>query len=95
MQSCLSKEVISSAATVRVINVIRHWVSKFSRDFEATEDLREAVTDFLEEIASNPNLLPTEQRGASAILRYVSICFSQFKQKSKKKKKARLLFQTL
>ncbi|XP_033633758.1 ras-specific guanine nucleotide-releasing factor 2-like isoform X1 [Asterias rubens] len=69
LQSCLSKEVISSAATVRVINVIRHWVSKFSQDFESNGELRNAVVEFLEEIVSNQNLLPSEHKGAANILR--------------------------
>ncbi|XP_038072295.1 ras-specific guanine nucleotide-releasing factor 2-like [Patiria miniata] len=69
LQSCLSKEVISSAATVRVINVIRHWVSKFSQDFESKSELRNAIVEFLEEIVSNTNLLPTEHKGAANILR--------------------------
>lgn len=71
LQSCLSKEVISSAATVRVINVIRHWVSKFSKDFESNEPLRDQILEFLEEVATNPNLLPSEHRAANTIHRQV------------------------
>ncbi|XP_041465330.1 ras-specific guanine nucleotide-releasing factor 2-like isoform X3 [Lytechinus variegatus] len=71
LQSCLSKEVISSAATVRVINVIRHWVSKFSKNFEYDEGLRNRVLEFLEEVATNPNLLPSEHRAASTIQRQI------------------------
>ncbi|XP_071844358.1 ras-specific guanine nucleotide-releasing factor 2-like [Apostichopus japonicus] len=69
LQSSLSKDVISSAATVRVINVIRHWVSKFAQDFESNHELRTLVKDFLEEIVGNPNLLPSEHKGALIILR--------------------------
>lgn len=69
LQSSLSKDVISSAATVRVINVIRHWVSKFAQDFEHNHELRTLVKDFLEEIVGNPNLLPSEHKGALIILR--------------------------
>lgn len=69
LQSSLSKDVISSAATVRVINVIRHWVSKFAQDFESNSNLRTSVKDFLEEIVGNPNLLPSEHKGALIILR--------------------------
>ncbi|XP_072167414.1 ras-specific guanine nucleotide-releasing factor 1-like [Diadema setosum] len=71
LQSCLSKEVISSAATVRVINVIRHWVSKFSKDFESNEALRDQVIEFLEEVGTNPNLLPSEHRAANTIHRQI------------------------
>ncbi|XP_033120543.1 ras-specific guanine nucleotide-releasing factor 1-like isoform X1 [Anneissia japonica] len=72
LQKHMSREVLSSAATVRVINVIRHWVSKFPQDFVSDEKLKCAVIEFLEEISGNVNLLPTEHKCAVSVLRQLN-----------------------
>ncbi|KAH9388465.1 Ras protein-specific guanine nucleotide-releasing factor [Tyrophagus putrescentiae] len=53
-----------TAATMRVLNVLRHWVSKHSQDFENDERLLKVTTDFLEELVHNTNLLPAEHKAA-------------------------------
>ncbi|XP_077988793.1 ras-specific guanine nucleotide-releasing factor 2-like [Glandiceps talaboti] len=63
------ESVISTAATMRVINVMRHWVSKYSQDFISEGDLREMVLEFLEEIVANGNLLASEHKAAAIVLR--------------------------
>ncbi|XP_028160264.1 ras-specific guanine nucleotide-releasing factor 2-like [Ostrinia furnacalis] len=61
--------VISTAATMRVLNVLRHWISKHSHDFWADERLRGLTMDFLKEIEGSPGLLPAEHKAAAQLLR--------------------------
>ncbi|XP_026727607.1 ras-specific guanine nucleotide-releasing factor 2-like isoform X2 [Trichoplusia ni] len=61
--------VISTAATMRVLNVLRHWISKHSHDFWSDERLRGLTMDFLKEIEGSPGLLPAEHKAAAQLLR--------------------------
>lgn len=61
---CKRESMISTAATMRVLNVLRHWVSKHSQDFENDERLLKITTEFLDELVHNTNLLPAEHKAA-------------------------------
>ncbi|XP_043932315.1 ras-specific guanine nucleotide-releasing factor 1 [Protopterus annectens] len=61
--------VIRRAATNRVLNVLRHWVSKHSQDFETNSDLKCKVISFLEEVIHDPELLTQERKAAANIIR--------------------------
>ncbi|XP_026327987.1 ras-specific guanine nucleotide-releasing factor 1-like, partial [Hyposmocoma kahamanoa] len=61
--------VISTAATMRVLNVLRHWISKHSSDFWSDDRLRGLTMDFLKEIENSPGLLPAEHKAAAQLLR--------------------------
>ncbi|XP_043410539.1 ras-specific guanine nucleotide-releasing factor 1 isoform X2 [Prionailurus bengalensis] len=61
--------VIRRAATNRVLNVLRHWVSKHSQDFETNNELRGKVISFLEEVMHDPELLTQERKAAANIIR--------------------------
>ncbi|RLV92610.1 hypothetical protein DV515_00013721 [Chloebia gouldiae] len=61
--------VIRRAATNRVLNVLRHWVSKHSQDFETNEELKFRVIAFLEEVIHDPELLTQERKAAANIIR--------------------------
>ncbi|XP_035300409.1 ras-specific guanine nucleotide-releasing factor 1 isoform X1 [Cricetulus griseus] len=61
--------VIRRAATNRVLNVLRHWVSKHSQDFETNSKLKSKVISFLEEVMHDPELLTQERKAAANIIR--------------------------
>uniref|UniRef100_A0A3P9JXS1 Ras protein specific guanine nucleotide releasing factor 1 n=1 Tax=Oryzias latipes TaxID=8090 RepID=A0A3P9JXS1_ORYLA len=61
--------VIRRAATNRVLNVLRHWVSKHSQDFELNSELKMRVIGFLEEVMHDPELLTQERKAAANIIR--------------------------
>ncbi|KAM4826152.1 ras-specific guanine nucleotide-releasing factor 1 [Thomomys bottae] len=61
--------VIRRAATNRVLNVLRHWVSKHSQDFETNKALKCKVIGFLEEVMHDPELLTQERKAAANIVR--------------------------
>lgn len=64
--------VIRRAATNRVLNVLRHWVSKHAQDFETNLQLKSKVISFLEEVIHNPELLAQERKAAANIIRTLS-----------------------
>ncbi|XP_074594267.1 ras-specific guanine nucleotide-releasing factor 1-like isoform X2 [Brevipalpus obovatus] len=66
------ESVISTAATMRVLNVLRHWISKHSQDFENDAKLMKMTTEFLEELVNNPSLLPAEHKAASQLLQMIT-----------------------
>lgn len=61
---CKRESMISTAATMRVLNVLRHWVSKHSQDFENDDRLLKTTSDFLDELVHNTSLLPAEHKAA-------------------------------
>ncbi|XP_076847220.1 ras-specific guanine nucleotide-releasing factor 1 [Brachyhypopomus gauderio] len=61
--------VIRRAATNRVLNVLRHWVSKHAQDFETNMELKMKVISFLEEVMHDPELLTQERKAAANIIR--------------------------
>ncbi|XP_026076274.1 ras-specific guanine nucleotide-releasing factor 2 isoform X1 [Carassius auratus] len=64
--------LIRRAATNRVLNVLRHWVSKHSQDFEMNAELTTAVIALLEEVLRDPDLLPQERKATANILSALS-----------------------
>ncbi|XP_042199040.1 ras-specific guanine nucleotide-releasing factor 1 isoform X2 [Callorhinchus milii] len=66
---CDKEFVIRRAATNRVLNVLRHWVSKHSQDFNVNSELKSKVIGFLEEVIHDPELLTQERKAAANIIR--------------------------
>uniref|UniRef100_A0A8C1AYG9 Ras protein-specific guanine nucleotide-releasing factor 2a n=1 Tax=Cyprinus carpio carpio TaxID=630221 RepID=A0A8C1AYG9_CYPCA len=64
--------LVRRAATNRVLNVLRHWVSKHSQDFQMNAELLTAVIALLEEVLRDPDLLPQERKAAANILSALS-----------------------
>uniref|UniRef100_A0A8B9ETS5 Ras protein specific guanine nucleotide releasing factor 2 n=1 Tax=Anser cygnoides TaxID=8845 RepID=A0A8B9ETS5_ANSCY len=65
---CDKEFIIRRAATNRVLNVLRHWVSKHSQDFELNNELKMNVLNLLEEVLRDPDLLPQERKATANIL---------------------------
>lgn len=63
---------LSNAATMRVLNVLKHWVSKHSQDFEEDDQLKQLTIEFLKEILAASNALPVEHRTAGQVLSMLS-----------------------
>lgn len=66
------ESMISTAATMRVLNVLRHWVSKHSQDFENDPKLFRLTVEFLEELIHNTTLLPAEHKAATQLLQMIN-----------------------
>uniref|UniRef100_A0A1I8IW63 Ras-specific guanine nucleotide-releasing factor 2 n=1 Tax=Macrostomum lignano TaxID=282301 RepID=A0A1I8IW63_9PLAT len=60
--------IICTAATMRVLNVVRHWVYKFGEDIESDPTLRADMIDLLEDLVCNQNLFPPDHKAALQIL---------------------------
>ncbi|XP_074495495.1 ras-specific guanine nucleotide-releasing factor 2 isoform X4 [Sebastes fasciatus] len=67
-RTCDKEFIIRRAATNRVLNVLRHWVSKHSQDFEMNGELKMSVVCLLEEVLRDPDLLPQERKATANIL---------------------------
>uniref|UniRef100_A0A8C4NYW0 Ras protein-specific guanine nucleotide-releasing factor 2b n=1 Tax=Dicentrarchus labrax TaxID=13489 RepID=A0A8C4NYW0_DICLA len=64
-RTCDKDFIIRRAATNRVLNVLRHWVSKHSQDFEMNGELKMSVICLLEEVLRDPDLLPQERKATA------------------------------
>ncbi|KAG9353585.1 hypothetical protein JZ751_011705, partial [Albula glossodonta] len=71
-RTCDKEFIIRRAATNRVLNVLRHWVSKHSQDFEMNGELKMGVVSLLEEVLRDPDLLPQERKATANILSALS-----------------------
>ena len=66
------ESVMSTATMMRVLKVLRHWISKHPQDFESDQKLKHLTIKFLEDIIRSPNLLPAEHKAANQLLRLIA-----------------------
>ncbi|XP_031336878.1 ras-specific guanine nucleotide-releasing factor 2-like isoform X2 [Photinus pyralis] len=71
-RSRCKETIISTACTMRVLNVFRHWISKHSQDFDNDQRLKTLTIEFLEDVIYSPNLLPAEHKAAAQLLRLLT-----------------------
>lgn len=71
---------------MRVLSVLRHWISKHRDDFESASStgpatsttpsgeprLKNLTIEFLEDVLSSPQLLPAEHKAASQLLQLLT-----------------------
>lgn len=57
---------------MRVLNVLKHWVSKHAQDFESDQKLKNLTIEFLNDIIFCTSLLPAEHKIVAQLLRLIT-----------------------
>ncbi|CAF3276365.1 unnamed protein product, partial [Rotaria sp. Silwood2] len=61
--------IVNTASTMRVLNVLRHWLTKHPLDFHTNPKLKEMVLELLQDMLFNNHLIASEQKAAVAIIK--------------------------
>ncbi|OON15948.1 hypothetical protein X801_08243, partial [Opisthorchis viverrini] len=61
--------MMATASCLRVLNVVRHWITKFPDDFDGDALLKQEMKSLLESLVTCPQLLPNDQKAAGQLLR--------------------------
>ncbi|CAF0931200.1 unnamed protein product [Adineta steineri] len=76
LASCSSREqktneytIVNTASTMRVLNVLRHWLTKHPLDFHRDPKLKEMVLELLQDMLVNGHLIATEHKAAVTIIK--------------------------
>ena len=62
-------QIVITAASMRVLNILRHWMTKHPFDFDNSETLREETLELVEQMLTDPELTETERKVALAIVK--------------------------
>ncbi|CAF3690493.1 unnamed protein product [Adineta steineri] len=61
--------IVNTASTMRVLNVLRHWLTKHPLDFHTNPKLKEMVLELLQDMLMNDYLIAAENKAAAAIIK--------------------------
>ncbi|VDP69752.1 unnamed protein product [Echinostoma caproni] len=61
--------IMATASCLRVLNVVRHWITKFPEDFDSDPILKDEMKTLLELLVCCPHLLLNDQKAAGQLLR--------------------------
>ncbi|CAF3695070.1 unnamed protein product [Rotaria socialis] len=61
--------IANTASTMRVLNVLRHWLTKHPLDFHKNPKLKEMVLELLQDMLVNGHLIAAEHKAAVGILK--------------------------
>lgn len=76
-RKCQEKdEADTSAVVTRVLNVLKHWISRYSRDLQNDEVALREVRSLLEDMAACSRLTSIEQRTATSLLALMEVAGS-------------------
>ena len=64
--------MVNTAASMRVLNVLRHWVTKNSVDFDENQKLKEETLNLIQTILNDKHLTDTEKKVAQDIVLQLS-----------------------
>ena len=65
--------IVNTAASMRVLNVLRHWVAKHPMDFIENLQLKEETVRLLEKMLEDINLTDTEKKVAEGIVNQLNM----------------------
>ncbi|CAF4459443.1 unnamed protein product, partial [Didymodactylos carnosus] len=61
--------IVNTATTMRVLNVLRHWLTKHPLDFHTNVKLKEMVLELLQDMLLNGHLIAAEHKAAVSIIK--------------------------
>ncbi|CAF0748514.1 unnamed protein product [Rotaria sordida] len=61
--------IVNTAATMRVLNILRHWLTKHPLDFHRNPKLKEMVLELLQDMLLNGHLIAAEHKAAVGIIK--------------------------
>lgn len=64
--------MINTAATTRVLNILRHWITKHSQDFLSDPQLFNMTKDFLQGLIHESDLMAADHKSASQLLQILT-----------------------
>ena len=68
----IETSMVKTIATTRILNILRHWITKHSQDFLNDPQLLRMTQDFLQDLVHESNLVAAEQKSASQLLQILS-----------------------
>ena len=64
--------IVNTAASMRVLNILRHWVTKHGLDFNENQRLKSEVINLIYDMLADPHLTETEKKVARGIIQQLN-----------------------